>query len=215
MKTAARPAFCGRLLREKGRFMEELLALLDIDSAEEFEYFENFADLAETAEDVSLEALYALLSGVDMKVFAGLVANYFDDLLENLPDDAVDLYTLLHTIKASLVGLAKNADEENNLVLLSEELARFRNWYVLESKVGCEELGSGEKMKLSVADAIATHRCAKFDKKEYTYDFGNVLGYPLDEYIVSMGDMVDEEYADEIPDEEAYVPDDYWKQREE
>lgn len=194
--------------------MEELLELLELESIDEFEYFENFADLIEVEEEITEAMMHAFVSEVDKKVFAGLLADYFDDLLENLPDDAVELYALLNAIKASLLGLVKNADEDNNLVLLGEELLRFKNWYIFDSSVSCQETGSDEKQEVSVAEAIATNRCAKFDKKEYKYDFEKALDYPIDEYIVSLGDMIGEEFAEEAAEEDAYVPDGYCEEQE-
>ena len=58
---------------------------------------------------ISEEAVYELVEELDLKVFAELCESYFYDLLENIPDDQIDLYNLLETIKRVLVGAAEGA----------------------------------------------------------------------------------------------------------
>ena len=86
---------------------EELFELLDITSGAEFEYFENFADFAEYDGMVDGDAVYELITDVDMKTFAELAESYFYDILENVPGDQIDLYNLLENIKRVLVGLSE------------------------------------------------------------------------------------------------------------
>ena len=94
---------------------EELLELLDIDVPEEFEYFEHLAELLECTEDISPEAFCAVLMEVDQKVLTELLETYFEDVLQGIPEDALDFYTLMTTIRQSLLGLSMSASQSEML----------------------------------------------------------------------------------------------------
>lgn len=89
----------------------ELLEYLDLESADQFEYFECMADLAECDEYIEQEAVYALFEGADKTMIPELFEDYFEDILEGLPEDAGEIYSLLHQIKMSLIGLAQNRSD--------------------------------------------------------------------------------------------------------
>ena len=116
---------------------EELFALLDIENGAEFEYFENFADFVEHEGLIDSDAVYELITDVDMKTFAELCESYFYETLENVPGDQIDLYNLLENIKRVLVGLSEVArkGEDNAQLNLADEFNRFRLWYSSESEV--------------------------------------------------------------------------------
>ena len=111
---------------------KELLEYLDLDEASQFEYFEAMADLVECEDYIEQEAVYALFEGADETMIAELLEDYFEDILEGLPEDAGEIYSLLHQIKLSLIGLAGNlgsgGDEESDLRRLTDEFCRFRQW---------------------------------------------------------------------------------------
>jgi hypothetical protein len=86
---------------------DELLELLEIDSPDEFEYFEHFAALIECDEEIPYELFYKVLADVDSDILADLTENYFEEVLQGTPEDAIDIYTLARTIKAGALGLAK------------------------------------------------------------------------------------------------------------
>ena len=82
--------------------LQDLLSFLEIDAPIEFEYFENFADLVECEESIPESTLFSLFSETDKKIVGEIIVNYFDDMLETLPDDSNDIYTLLEKIKLSV-----------------------------------------------------------------------------------------------------------------
>ena len=174
---------------------EELFALLDIESGAEFEYFENFADFVEHDGLIDSDAVYELITDVDMKTFAELCESYFYDVLENVPGDQIDLYNLLENIKRVLVGLSEavRKGEENAELKLADEFNRFRLWYSSESEVECTNIARGVSEFLSVRDALTSARIEKLDGTEYAYDFNNAVCYELEEYIMTYADMAGQE----------------------
>lgn len=129
---------------------ETLLEFLELESADEFEYFENLADLVEADAEILPEAVYQLFEGVDMEILGELLENYFEEMLKTVPEDSVELYTLLDSVKMALIGMSRNIEEEQDLVLLADEFCRFRNWYSLDSAVWVRELGESGRDRKSV-----------------------------------------------------------------
>ena len=91
---------------------EELLDYLDLEEAGQFEYFEALADLVECEEPIEMEAIYKLFEGADKETVATLLEDYFEDILDGLPENAGEIYSLLHQIKLSLVGMVTNIEDE-------------------------------------------------------------------------------------------------------
>ena len=75
---------------------EELLDYLDLEEAGQFEYFEALADLVECEEPIEMEAIYKLFEGADKETVATLLEDYFEDILDGLPENAGEIYSLLH-----------------------------------------------------------------------------------------------------------------------
>lgn len=174
---------------------DKLYELLDIESGEDFQYFENLANLVESEEDIDDELVYLLLSEVDLGIFSELVESYFYDISETIPDKDVEFYTLLETIKRNLSGMAQAAtedEEENVLRKLAEEVNRFRSWYSVENNVAVTD-SNGDTVFKPVRDALIDARMERIGGGRKAYDFTEALGYPLDEYVMTYGDMVDDE----------------------
>lgn len=173
---------------------DELFALLDIENGEQFEYFENFADFAECDSAVDDDAVYELMTEVNMKTFAELCESYFHDLLESVPGDQIDVYNLLENIKRALIGLSEAAGkgEENAILKLADEFNRFRIWYSQDSIVECRNLATNHVQNMSVRDSLVNARLEKLDGSEYIYDFSQAVEYPLEEYIMTYADLVSE-----------------------
>lgn len=173
---------------------EELFALLDIETGAEFEYFENFADFVEHEGIIDSDAVYELITDVDMKTFAELCESYFYETLENVPGDQIDLYNLLENIKRVLVGLSEAArrGEDNAELNLADEFNRFRVWYSSESEVECRQASSGETSLVPVRDALANARMEKLNGEEYLYDFSGALSYEIEEFMMTFADLSEE-----------------------
>lgn len=174
---------------------EELFALLDIETGEDFQYFENFADFVENEGAIDSDAIYDLITEIDMKTFAELCESYFYETLENVPGDQIDIYSLLENIKRVLVGLSEavRKGEENADLKLTDEWNKFRIWYSADSEVECKKTASDEVHYVPVRDALVISRMEKLDGDEYRYDFAGALDYELEEFIMNYADMAEAE----------------------
>ncbi len=170
--------------------INELLEYLDIEEPSQFEYFETMADLAEWDEYVEPDVLVELFSGADNEITAELIEDYFEDILEGLPEDSGEIFSLLHQIKLALTGMILNCGDENDMRRFADEFARFRNWYSINSDVELEPCDGGDIMHHSLRDAITASRLEKLGGEKYRYDFENALDYELDGYTVSMADLM-------------------------
>lgn len=186
---------------------EELLEYLDLDEAAQFEYFEAMADLIESEEYVEQEAMYQLFDGADKTMITELLEDYFEDILEELPDASGEIYSLLHQIKVMLIGMSSNIEDDSDLRLFTDEFHRFRNWYSHESEVELTPEDGGRPIYHNVRDAVTASRMEKLGGEKYRYDFENALEYELDSYSMSFADLAKAEDENEgtivfSPDEE-------------
>ncbi len=170
-----------------------LLALLELNAPGDFEYFEDLAGILEAEEDIPVSTLMSFFEETDPDTVAELVKNYFEDILESMPDDSTDMYLLLENIARSLRGLLL-MPEGADIPVFAEEISRFRIWYNQDPLVECEGVDSGERQRLPLKEALVLSRLEKLDGEEQRYDFTACLDYPLDEYIMQLG--VSEEEAD-------------------
>lgn len=168
---------------------DKLYTMLDIETPADFEYFENLAALMECEEEIEEDVLFGLIEQVDKRTLAELIHNYFEEITDFLPDDAVELFTLLEHVKFSLMGMCGNSGEENVLVNLVDELSRFRKWYSIESRVYCTSFSGEEDGTVPLRDALVLARAEKLIGDNYEYDFTQCLDYPIEEYIMSFGDL--------------------------
>lgn len=176
---------------------EELLKYLDLEDAAEFEYFEAMADLMESEDYIEPEAMYKLFEGADKSMVSELLDDYFEDILEGLPENSGEIYSLLHQIKMSLMGMISGAEDENDIRKFTDEFYKFKNWYSHESEVRLSPDFSGEDIYHSVRDAITASRLEKLGGEKYSYDFEAALDYPLDSYTVSFSDLIASETEDD------------------
>ena len=168
---------------------EELLEYLDLEDGSDFEYFEAMADLIESEEYIDQEAVYSLFQQADKTMIEELLNDYFEDVLDGLPDDSGEIFSLLHQIKMSLTGMVAGAnDDEDDLRRFVDEFCRFRNWYSHESEVRLVP-ESGEPLYHTVRDAITASSVEKLGGEKYRYDFENALDYQLNSYIMPFSDL--------------------------
>lgn len=176
---------------------QELYELIDIDSPADFQYFENLAAFLECEEDIEYEDLAGLVKEVDKPTLAQLIGDYFEEITDFLPESETELYTIFDTVRRSLAGMSKNCDDETTVTKLTDELERFRHWYSMESRAFVTDLGSADEEEMTLRDALICARVEALEGNKYQYDFSECSDYPLDEYIVSFGDMIAAEDSEE------------------
>lgn len=181
---------------------DELLELLEIDSPDEFGYFEYFAALVECDEEIPYDLFYRMLSDVETETLIDLTDNYFEEILQSIPEDAIDAYTLLGTIRQALIGLAKNSSTREERVAYADELFKFRNWYIFDSIVHLKRLSDNAKKDVTVSEAFSLYRLEKLNEDQYRYDFSDCLDYEIDEYSISIETELDEAYEEIIEEDE-------------
>ena len=181
---------------------DELLELLEIESSDEFGYFEHFAALAECDEEIPYDLFYRILADVEPDTLIDLTDNYFEEILQGMPDDAIDIYTLIGTIRQALVGLAKNSSTREERIAYTDELYKFRSWYIFDSIVHLRRFSDNSKRDVTVSEALSLYRLEKLNEEQYRYDFSDCLDYEIDEYAISIDAALDEEYEDIIEEDE-------------
>lgn len=182
--------------------LDKLLELIEIETPDDFAYFEHFAALVECDEDVPYELFYRVLAEVDPDTLIDLTDNYFEEILQNIPEDAIDAFTLISTIRQALVGLAKNNSTREELVAYVDELFKFRSWYIFDSIVHLKRLSDNAKRDVTVSEAFSLYRLEKLNEDQYSYDFSDSLDYEIDEYSISIDTELDEEYEEIIEEDE-------------
>lgn len=176
--------------------LNELFDALDVESPAEFEYFEHFADLIELEHFIEYGDFYTILSEAPAELLEELSQNYFEDMLNNLPDNIVDIYTLLTSIQKCLTGLAAASYTKEGRRAFIDELYKFRSWYAEDGIVSCTNKADRKTVELPVCEALVLCRAEKLGGESYEYDFSQCLDYQLDEYSVNLGRLaVDAEYA--------------------
>ncbi len=175
----------------------ELLEYLDLDEAADFQYFEAMADLLESEDYIEMEAMYQLFEGADKTMISELIQDYFEDILEGLPESSGEIYSLLHQIKISLIGMVSHIEDDSALRRFTDEFFKFKNWYSSESDVELSPVGGGVPLHQNVRDAITTARLEKLGGDKYDYNFEEALDYELDSYTMSFADLMSVEEDDE------------------
>jgi hypothetical protein len=186
----------------------ELMEIIEIDSPEGFIYFEQFAALIETDALVPFETIYELLEGVDPQTLSELTKNYFQEILDKIPDEEVEFHSLMSVIGQNLSALAvlisDSVESKTGLRNYAEELYRFRDWYLTESEVLCEDRQSGEERRVTVFEALVLFRMEGLGEGSYFYDFSGSLDYPLNEYLFPLSGFDENEYDNIEYDENEY-----------
>lgn len=172
---------------------EELLEYLDLDDPSQFEYFEAMADIVESEEYIENEAVYKLFDGADKTMIAELLSDYFEDIMEGLPENSGAVYSLLEQIKMSLIGMVSNLEEDGDLRKFTDEFCRFINWYSHESEAELLPEDGGAPEYHNMRDAVTASRLEKLGGDKYRYDFEPALDYELDDYIMSFADLMSAE----------------------
>jgi hypothetical protein len=181
---------------------DELLDLLEIDSLDDFAYFEHFAALVECDEEIPYELFFRMVADTDSDTLFDMTDNYFEDILQGIPDEAIDIYTLLGTIRQALTGLARNSSTREERIAFVDELFKFRTWYIFDSVVHLRRLRDNAKRDVTASEALSLARLEKLNEEKYSYDFSDSLDYDIDEYSISIDAALDEEYEEIIEEDE-------------
>ena len=161
--------------------LQKLMEMLNMEDLADFEYFEQLADLLEYEDEIPFDLFYTILSQVEREVIGELLENYMDELSDNLPDETTELFTLIETIKQRLLLLAENLEEPNIRRTFTEELYRFRMWFIKPDAV------SVDGASCSLLDAVTLYRAEKLGENKHQYDFEDCLDYQMDEISMELG----------------------------
>ena len=153
---------------------------LDIDTIDEFRYYENMAALLEDDDYIEENLIKDLIREVDKSVFAEHMDSFYEQFLNNLPDDETELYITVDSIRRAMTGLIAEDMTDEDISALAEEIVRFRKWYVHDLNVFDRIRGE----ELSVRDARYNILAAGFLGKKYDYDFRTALDYTVEGYDV-------------------------------
>lgn len=189
--------------------IEEVLDLLEIDSPDQFEDFEHLAELLESGEEIRVEAFHSLLRDIEGDVVAPLLDEYFEEILQGIPDDATDFYVLMTTIRQYLISLAQESPGTDQRRLFIDELYRFRAWYAFDSTVRCTDRRDRLESDHTVAEALTLYRMEKLGEASYEYDFDGALEFPLDDLPLFLRETDDEEPEEGLDEEETEGEDAY------
>ena len=166
--------------------LAELQEYLDLEPESGLDYYENFADLIEIEEEISFDLFFYVLKLTELKALGEYIETYLEEILEHLPDDAIELCTLLETLKLSLTGLLEASyDDDNRFRSFVEELYQFRKWYIFESLVTYKAASSEVEKQGTLMEAMVLIRLEPFENFTHQYDFTQCLNYEIDEYVVS------------------------------
>ena len=161
--------------------LSELYEKLEIETPKELEYFEQFADLIEMPEKLEFDLFYIVLSELDAETAGELTENYFEDLINAVPDEENELVSLLDSIEQNLLSLAEGIENDDNRRSFAQQLYRFRNWYT----DGGGALADG--IPMSILDAVFTAREGKLTGEDHSFDFSRALDYKLDDAQYGIG----------------------------
>lgn len=182
--------------------IDELMEIIEIDNLDEFEFFEHFSALMECPEEIDYDLFYKVLADVSTPILTELTDNFFEDLIQGVPDDAMTLYSLLYNVKTMLCDAARESDTKQDRLFYIEELFRFRNWYIFDSLVKCRRLSDDFTSELCLFDALTLFRLEKLGDDKYDYDFTHSLEFLMDDRIapIETDDYDDESYDDDYDD---------------
>ncbi|XVG95015.1 hypothetical protein ACGCUQ_03720 [Eubacteriales bacterium KG127] len=174
--------------------------IIDIEEPSDFKYYDNIENLIESDEEWDADILYTVLNGADSKVVAEIIDEYFNELMDKLPEDEIDLYTMIYNVNRGLKGIAKGKEEDYRDVnlSLSEELWRFWKWFSVESVVNVKDEKTGEMNNMTLRDAVGLIRLEKLGLASCIFDFEKASKYQMNEYVMNYTDIdlsdVEEDY---------------------
>ncbi|MBR0374813.1 MAG: hypothetical protein IJH91_09845 [Mogibacterium sp.] len=183
--------------------LQEFFEIIDICDPEEFKYFENLAALLEADGYIPTEHIQTLLSGIDSELYGEFLETYFDEFLEEIPDEETDFYVAVENIKRTLLGAFPMDHNADNMYEYAELLNRFRKWYLEDRDV----IRLTDGADVSVRDARYDLRAAELLGEDVRYDFRAATTFDAGGYDVLVSDMILNDEYDGGDDGEG--PDDF------
>lgn len=174
-----------------------LQQIFAIEALEEFDDFEHFSTLIEDAEQVDEDMFYEVLDGVPADTLISLVACYFEDIKQGVPDDCMDIYGALSSVSVNFCNRLKQSSSHTEKMQFADELYRFRLWYMQEKQVACRDLATGSAERISVCEAFVRCRMEKLHEGRFEYDFMRVEPFVTAEYLDHEDDWDEEDDEDE------------------
>ncbi|MBR6473765.1 MAG: hypothetical protein IKS99_08605 [Firmicutes bacterium] len=169
---------------------QDFYDMLDIETVEDFKYVENVSQYLECDDEIEFADIAALIKELDKVEASGLIDDYFEEIMDFIPEAETEMYSLFTNIRRSLTGMFKNADEVSTEAKIAEELERFRRWYSMDSKVYLQEMSGTAEREETVRDALFAKRMESLGGEKFFYDFTEAMDYPLEEYVMTFGDMM-------------------------
>lgn len=197
---------------DKNAFYE----LIDIETPDDFKFYDNIENLIESDEEWDIDILSPLLTEIPSDVMEELLDEYFKSLLDRLPDEETDLYTLIYNVGRTMKTILNSEDgsqdderegislhganSEDSMRRLADELKKFSDWFSRENLVDIKDLEDGNEYNLPLRDAIGMITLEKLGMGSYSYNFDKCNDYELDEYILSFSDLAESEDNFDVED---------------
>ncbi len=186
---------------------QELYDFLDIETPEDFRFVENVSQYLESEEEIETEDLREIFAALNGREISKLMEEYFEEIMESVPDGETEAYELLSNILRSLTGLMKSGYSENVGPDAVDEMERFRRWYSMDSHVYITD-DRGAEHDVTVRDALFLIRMEKLGEPSYRYDFTEACDYPLDDYVVNLMELAEMDESEGYEeDQEGYEED--------
>ena len=187
----------------------DLLKKLDIEEGESFAYFDQFAALMETPLEIDDTSFAELILMADRESLPEMVRSFFEDIIKGVPDDNMELYSLLESRRDALEALSLRM-EGRDAILFSNELYSFREWFQEPESVLCTPEGpGGYPLRVSPCEALMLYREESFSGIKYDYDYSGAELLEMDDHILSRIEEWSEETASGywLDEELEYLPD--------
>lgn len=191
--------------------------MVDIETPEDFKFYDNIENLIESDEEWDIDNLSPLLIEIPNDVMTELIDEYFKSLLDRLPDDETDLYTLIYNVSRTMKsvlnadGISSEFGNENSDIekehannpkrRLAYELKKFSDWFSRENLVDIKDLENGKEFKAPLRDVLGMITLEKLGIGSYSYNFDDCNDYELDEYILNFSDFACSEATENAGDD--------------
>ena len=175
---------------------QELYEFLDIETPEDFQYVENISQYLESEDEMEIEDLRDIFACLNGREISELLEEYFEEILESVPDGETETYELLSNVLRSLTGLMTSGRTEGIGPDAVDEMERFRRWYSMDSHVYLTD-DYGAEYDVPLRDALFSKRMEKLGEGSYRYDFTEAYDYPLDDYVINLRDLTEMEPYEE------------------